>query len=273
MQVNVRGFTFDVEVAGPDTGVPALLLHGFPQHSRQWDLVAPLLHRTGVRTAALDQRGYSPGARPGEVDAYRIGECVADAVAVLDELGWDSAHVIGHDWGAVVGWHLASSYAARVRSLTAVSVPHPVALTTALATDADQRARSSYIGLFQQDGKAERLLLDDDAQRLRSLLADVPPDRVDLYVQRMREPGALAAALNWYRAMSAADLVGLGPTTVPTTFVWSDGDAAIGRTAAEGCAAQVTGVYRFVEVSGVSHWLPEEAPQAVADAAAALIRT
>jgi pimeloyl-ACP methyl ester carboxylesterase len=272
MQVNARGFTFDIDVAGPDTGVPALLLHGFPQHSRQWDLVAPLLHRHGVRTAALDQRGYSPGARPGEVGAYRIGECVADAAAVLDELGWDSAHVIGHDWGAVVGWHLAGSQVARVRSLTAVSVPHPVALATALATDADQRTRSAYIGLFQQEGHAERLLLDDDARRLRSLLAGVPTDRVELYVQRMREPGALTAALNWYRAMSAADLAGLAPVKVPTTFVWSDADAAIGRTAAEACAAQVTGAYRFVEVPGVSHWLPEEAPQVVAEAAAALIR-
>lgn len=271
MRVDARGWTFDVHPAGPDDGVPALLLHGFPQHSRQWDLVAPVLHQAGVRTFALDQRGYSPGARPTEVSAYRIGECVADAVAVLDALGLPAAHVVGHDMGALVGWHLAAGHADRVVSLTAISVPHPRALAAAAAEDRDQRERMSYITLFREAGKAERELLADDARRLRSILSGVPPDRIGIYRQAMAEPGALTAALNWYRAMSSSDLDGLGPATVPTSYLWSDRDEAIGRRAAEACAAYVTGEYRFVELPGVTHWVPEEAPEAVAEVAAAQI--
>jgi pimeloyl-ACP methyl ester carboxylesterase len=267
MQISVRGLTFDVHLDGPDDGPVALLLHGFPQHSEEWDLVAPTLHQEGLRTVRLDQRGYSPGARPADTAAYRMAECVADALAVLDALGVAAAHVLGHDWGAVVGWHLSARHPDRVRSLTAVSVPHPAALSTTVATDLDQRQRLSYTNLYRQPDKAERVLLADDGRRLRSMLSGVPPDRIERYVRQLLAPGALTAALQWYRAASAADLTDLGPAAVPTTLVWSDQDAAVGRTAAEACEKYVTGDYRFVEVAGVTHWVPEEAPEAVSEAA------
>lgn len=266
MQILARGLTFDVYLGGPDEGAAVLLLHGFPQHSGEWALVAPTLHEAGLRTVALDQRGYSPGARPPETAAYRMSECVADPVAVLDALQVETVHVVGHDWGALVGWHLAGRHPDRVRTLTAVSAPHPLALSAA-AADPDQRERSSYIRLFRQPGRAEQVLLADGARRLRAMLDGVPPDRIEGYLRPLREPDALTATLQWYRAMSPADLEGLGPVTVPTTFVWSDHDLAIGRTAAEGCAAHVTGDFAFVELSGVTHWIPEEAAEAVSEAA------
>src|SRR5438046_662731 len=117
MKIRVRGMAFDVTVGGPDGRPPVLLLHGFPQNSRMWAGVSPALHAAGLRPVALDQRGSSPGARPTEVAAYRMGELVADAVAVLGELGLDSAHVVGHDWGAVVAWAMAAAQPERVRSL------------------------------------------------------------------------------------------------------------------------------------------------------------
>jgi pimeloyl-ACP methyl ester carboxylesterase len=264
MRVEARGLTFDVRAGGPDGGEPVLLLHGFPQHSGEWDEVVPALRSAGLRTYALDQRGYSPGARPAAVEDYRMAECVADAVAVLDALDLDGAHVVGHDWGALVAWNLAARHPERVRTLTAVSVPHPVAMAHAMSTDPEQKMRSSYIELFRQDGKAERVLLADDAAALRRMFAGMGEDRVEAYVRPMLEPGALTAALNWYRAMSRADLA--GPVAVPTTFVWSDGDVAVGETAARACGAQVTGDFRFVALPGVTHWIPDEAPAALAEA-------
>jgi pimeloyl-ACP methyl ester carboxylesterase len=272
MLITARGLTFDVRAGGPHDGEPVLLLHGFPQHSGEWARVVPALHAAGLRTYAVDQRGYSPGARPSEVADYRIAECVADAVAVLDALGIDAAHIVGHDWGAVVGWHMAARHPQRTRTLTAVSVPHPAAMTHALATDSGQRRRSAYIGLFQQAGKAERVLLDQDAAGLRQLLRGVGEELVDTYVEPMAAPGALTGALNWYRALSHRDLDGLGPVTVPTTYVWSDGDLAIGETAALACAEHVRGDYRFVELSGVTHWIPDEAPAPLVDAILARAR-
>lgn len=273
MGVDVRGFTFDVRVGGPAVGPPVLLLHGFPQHSGEWADVVPLLHAAGLRTYALDQRGYSPGARPAAVSAYRLGELVGDAVAVLDHLGLAAAHVVGHDWGAVVSWALAAGHSARVRSLTTVSVPHPGAMAHALSTDRSQRARSAYMRLFRRKGTAEAVLLARRATGLRRMLTGAgDADRVAAYVEPMLAPGALSAALNWYRAMSRRDLAAVGPVSVPTTYVWSDRDIAIGRTAAAACAAHVTGDYRFVELTGVSHWIPDRAPAPLADAIVARVR-
>jgi pimeloyl-ACP methyl ester carboxylesterase len=268
MLVRARGMTFEVTDGGPADGAVVLLLHGFPQHRGMWTPVAQRLHAAGLRTYALDQRGYSPGVRPRRIADYRMSECVADLVAVLDELAVPQAHVAGHDWGALAAWHLAARHPDRVRTLTAVSVPHPLAIAAALADpDSDQRERSAYVGLFRErDGKAERLLLDDGGRRLRALFAGCPPELIDGYVTPMLEPAALTSALNWYRAMTTAEIDGLGAVTVPTTFVWGDQDLAIGERAALGCAEHVTGEYRLVRLAGVSHWVPDEAPEQVAAA-------
>jgi pimeloyl-ACP methyl ester carboxylesterase len=273
MRVDARGLTFEVRSGGPEDGEAVLLLHGFPQHSGEWDEVVPALHAAGLRTYALDQRGYSPGARPAAVDAYRIPELVADAAGVLDALGVPAAHVVGHDWGAIVAWALAARHPQRVRTLTAVSVPHPAAMGHALATDLEQKARSSYIALFRKPGKAEKVLLAFRAAALRRLLGGVGhAARVARYADPMGEPGALTAALNWYRALTGADMKAVGPVAVPTTFIWSDRDIAIGRTAAEACAGHVTGDYRFVTLAGVSHWIPDAAPAPLTEAILARVR-
>ena len=126
-----------------------------------------------------------------------------------------------------------------MRSLTAVSVPHPAAYTAAFRVDPEQKERSAYIRLFWQEGKAEEVLLADDARRLRRMYdvenSGISPETVDEYVAVLSAPGALTAALNWYRAMSSDSRV--DKVEVPTTYVWSDADVAIGRTAAEACAS------------------------------------
>lgn len=262
MTVRANGLEFDVRIGGPEGGPPVLLLHGFPQHGGMWDEVVPALHAAGLRTYAPDQRGYSPGARPSDVDGYPMLDCVADAVALLDALGLDRADVVGHDWGSVVAWHLAVSHPARVRTLTAVSVPHPEAVSRARHVEgSDQKERSAYMLLFAQPGTAERVLLEDDARRLRRLFRPLPEPMVDRYVMPLLEPGALTGALSWYRKLERP---GIGSTDVPVTFIWGNQDPAIGRIAAEACADFVTGDYRFVELDGVSHWVPDQSPDVVA---------
>jgi pimeloyl-ACP methyl ester carboxylesterase len=269
-QVDVGDLTFDVRVDGPEDGRPVLLLHGFPQTSLSWSAVTPLLARAGLRTYAPDQLGYSPGARPDEREAYSTPNLAQVTADLLTALGVDRADVVGHDWGAQVAWALAGWHPDRVRTLTAVSVPHPAAYTVAYRTDPEQKERSGYIRLFWQAGKAEEVLLEDDGRRLRRMLSGgegdsgVPAEAIEEYVSVLSAPGALTAALNWYRAMSSADKV--DPVSVPTTYVWSDGDVAIGRTAAAACANYVTGDYRFVELPGITHWIPEQAPDQLAAA-------
>lgn len=273
MEIAVGDLTFSVRVDGAADAPAVLLLHGFPQSSLSWSRVSPQLTAAGLRTIAPDQRGYAPGARPAAVSAYTMTELVGDAVGLLDALELSSVDVMGHDWGAMVGWHVAGRHPERVRSLVAVSVPHPLAMSAAMASDPDQQQRSAYIHAFRQPGgAAEEMLLADGARRLRRIFAGSGLSEAEIaeYVEPLREPGALTAALCWYRAMSRADTP-LGPVSVPTTFVWSDHDVAIGRTAAEACEQHVSGRYRFIELPGVSHWVPEQAPDALVDAVLAQV--
>lgn len=271
MQVTVRGLDFHVRTGGPEDGPPVLLLHGFPEHGGMWDGVVPALWAAGLRTYAPDQRGYSPGTRSSQVDEYRMDNLVADMTALLDVLGVERADVVGHDWGSVVGWHLARSYADRVRTFTAVSVPHPNAVGVARrAEGSDQKERSSYMQLFAMEGKAEQVLLEDGARRLWGLFQPLTREQARSYVEPLLEPGALTAALNWYRRL---DRPNLGAAQVPVTYVWGENDFAIGPVAAHACADFVApGLdYRFVPVPGVSHWICDEVPDVVATEALARI--
>ena len=260
-EITAGGLTFDARVAGPAGGPVVLLLHGFPESSRSWNAQLDALAQAGYRAVAFDQRGYSPGARPAGVEAYRLGELVADAVAVIDSLGVARVDVVGHDWGGAVAWHMAAGHPERVRSLAVVSTPHPAAFRAALAeSEGDQAQRSWYMTWFQTPEEPERVFLENDAAGLRGIYSGLPQDAVEEYVALFRQPGALTAAINWYRAAGPDLTRETGPITMPTLYVWSTDDIALGREAAEATAGHVQGPYRFEVLEGVSHWIPEEVP-------------
>jgi pimeloyl-ACP methyl ester carboxylesterase len=264
--VTVGDLTFDVRFAGPEDGAPVFLLHGFPETSLSWTQVAPQLAEADLRVVAPDQRGYSPGARPEGVAAYTTDLLVADVIGLADALGIGSFDLVGHDWGSVVAWLVAAAHPERVRSLTTVSVPHLRAYNEALRNDPDQREKGAYMQVFRQEGTAEELLLADSARRLVAIYGDAVPTGLAMrYVAHLAEPGALTAALNWYRAMTV-ELASAPRTVVPTTFVWGAHDQAIGRVPAEACGDFVDADYRFVELSDIGHWVPEQAPDALVEA-------
>jgi pimeloyl-ACP methyl ester carboxylesterase len=268
--VRARNLSFDVRVDGPEDGRPVMLLHGFPQHGGMWDAVSARLHDAGLRTYAPDQRGYSPGASPAEPEAYRMTELVSDVLGLLDALHLSTVDLVGHDWGAAVAWQVAARHPERLRSLTALSIGHPLAYGAALKSSFDQQKRSAYMLLFRQKaGRPERVLLADGGRRLRAVFTGSGLDDAGVarYVEPLiAEPDRLTTALHWYRAMTRRDQEGLTPVTVPTTYVWGDEDLAQGRKAAELTREQVTGPYRFVPLEGRTHWLPDEVPDVVADA-------
>ena len=250
--------TFDGLAAGNEHDRPVLLLHGFPEAAPEWEHQLVTLPSAGYRAVAPDQRGYSPGVRPEAAGEYRMELLVADVLAIADALGWHRFDLVGHDWGAAVAWVVAGKHPDRLRTLTAVSVPHPAPLLAALREDEDQRQRSAYIKLFRQAGYAEQRLMENNGEALRQIYGDgVPRSRVEDYLARLSEPGALTAALNWYRALGSGE--DLGKITVPTMYVWSTEDVAVGSTAALATADWVTGPYHFEMLEDVSHWIPEEA--------------
>lgn len=269
IQIPLGSLTFDAVEHGPVDGEPVLLLHGFPETSWSWRFIQPGLADAGHRSVAPDLRGYSPGARPVDASEYRVETLVGDVVGFADHLGWDTFHLVGHDWGGALAWHVAGRHPDRLRTLTVVSTPHPVAFGEAKkagpsADGDDQAAKSSYIDLFRAPGSEETILADGGDTFRRSLEAiGLDSESAAHYVGLFAEPADLVGPLNWYRGADPTDSDGLGAITTPTLYVWSTDDAALGRTAAEATAAQVDGPYRFEVLEGVSHWILEEAPDAL----------
>ena len=265
-QIDVGNFTFDVRTAGPDDGEVVILLHGFPQTSYEWRHQLRALGEAGFRAVAPDQRGYSPGARPERVEDYALPLLVGDVIGLADAIGAERFHVVGHDWGAAVAWGVAIAARDRVITANPVSVPHPDAFARVLSDpDSCQVAASSYLDVFVQPDSEDAFLANDHAL-LRGVFAGIDAEAVDEYIRVLGSKAALGAALNWYRAnIGDRNLQGpaVGPVEVPTMFTWSDGDTALCIDGALLTGEYVEGPYRFEVLEGVSHWIPDLAPDAM----------
>ncbi|GAA2506818.1 alpha/beta fold hydrolase [Winogradskya humida] len=256
MRIATAVGVFDAVAAGPRDGRKVLLLHGFPEFGIEWVEQLRALGAAGFRAVAPDQRGYSPGVRPAGVANYRLDHAVADVRAIAGVLGWRRFDLVGHDWGAAVAWIAAARYATQVRSLTAVSVPHPGAFAEALRTDPEQQAASGYIDFFRQPSPIPE---DQILANGPPVLEGVAPEKCAEYFRRLSEPGALTAALNWYRAN---DFEGYEERVrVPTLFVASTEDPFVAPSGVQATRDWVTGPYTLRNLSGVGHNIPEQVPE------------
>src|SRR5262245_24725064 len=138
-KIAVNGIELHVHEAG--AGIPVLLLHGFPDSSSLWRYQVPALVAAGHRVIVPDLRGFGESSKPTDQAAYQLPVVLGDAVGLLDALGVPRAHVVSHDWGAVVGWLLAGMFPDRVASFVALSVGHP---GTFAAAPIEQREKSWY---------------------------------------------------------------------------------------------------------------------------------
>ncbi|MDP9236802.1 MAG: alpha/beta hydrolase [Chloroflexota bacterium] len=147
-------------------------------------------------------------------------------------------------------------------------MPHVAAFGDAIRNDPAQQQKSQYVTFFQQPGAAETLFAANDYAALKGIWNKSSPDEVQEYLSVFTQPGALTAALNWYRGSRGIDpqdpQVTFGPVATPTLMVWGNQDPAIGRTAVTAAADFMTGPYRFVELDA-GHWLVQEAPERIAE--------
>ena len=264
-EIQAGAMSFRCRLAG-ETGEPVMLLHGFPETSHMWGELLPKLEAAGYRCLAPDQRGYSPGARPEGKEHYGYRELAGDVFALADAWGVERFHLIGHDWGAGAGWAAVALQPERIASWTALSVPHMAAFARAIREDADQAQRSQYIGFFQEPGVAEAMLSANDFAAMRSAWSASSEAEKAEYLATLGQPGALAAALNWYRGTGGIEPDPMfGDVSTPTLLVWGNQDPAIGRAAVEAAAKYMKGPYTFVELEA-GHWLIQERPKEVIDA-------
>ncbi|HLN40903.1 MAG TPA: alpha/beta hydrolase [Acidimicrobiales bacterium] len=260
MRVDVNGVGIEYEVTGE--GPPVVLLHGFPDSGRLWRHQVPALVEAGFSTIVPDLRGYGASDQPAEVEAYSIPFLAGDVVAIMDAVGVERAHVVGHDWGAALAWAFGSLLPDRVDHLVALSVGHPGAF---MSTGVAQREKSWYMLLFQFEGIAEQWLSNDDWANLRSWGGH--PD-VDGVIADLERTKSLTPALNYYRANVPPESFVSPPLELPavqadTMGVWSSGDFALTEAQMLGSADHVAGAWRYERIEGPGHWMQLEAPDAV----------
>ncbi|MEC7578333.1 MAG: alpha/beta hydrolase [Actinomycetota bacterium] len=265
--IDISDFSFDALIAGPPSGEPIMLLHGFPNTNYQWREQIVALAEAGFFVVAPNQRGYSSGARPKGIESYTSEKLVEDVRRIADALLWESFHLAGHDWGAFIAWEFAGKYPDRLRTLIPISVPHPEAFAIALADpNGIQSEMSSYAEFFQQ-AESTSAFLTDNASLLKSIYesAGLSIEEMEPYLKVLGKPEALDAALNWYRANSFS--LPLDQATnrrsdtpdieTPTMYIWSTEDTALGRQGAELTSSFVSGEYRYEVFEGVNHWITE----------------
>lgn len=267
LQVAARNLLFDTVVAGSADGPLVMLLHGFAQPPWAWSAQLTALAGAGFRAVAPVQRGYCAGARPGQVEAYRIEHLVDDVLALAAALGHTRFHLCGFDTGGAVAWHVAGSRPDALLSLTVLSTPHPRALVRALLRST-QGVRSSYIPLLWLPRLPERVLSARDGTVLARFLraTGLPADRASRYAARLTTGEELEGALAFFRAMRPSALRGVSAIDVPTVFAWGSGNRIIGRVAAQGTARYGGARYRFLDDEGAGHWLLESRPSLVTEA-------
>ena len=269
VNIEMGNMTYRARVAGfnGDASKPlVILLHGFPVTSAMWiELLNPLA-QAGFRVVAFDQRGYSPLARPEQVNDYAVDKLVGDVLLLADVLEVDRFHLVGHDWGAGVGWAAILAHPERIISWTGLSIAHPESFSDALANDPDQQSRSAYFAFFQTPWLPETIFSFNGFSALNEGIYNTMSElqRTE-YLEVFSEPGALTAALNWYRAMNSApralQFKSLMVST-PTLFIWGNKDEAVGRVAIDAMAQYMQGPYTNIELDA-GHWLMEDQPERI----------
>ena len=256
--LDLDGVELNVLVAGE--GEPVLLLHGFPDSAQLWRKITPALTAAGYQVIAPDQRGFGRSAAPQGVRHYTIKQIVRDAIAVLDRLQIERAKLVGHDWGAVIGWSLAGAHGHRFERYAALSVGHPRAYA---AAGLEQKLKAWYVLAFQLPGLAETVFGAADFALFRAFMGGHP--ELDHWIADLKRPGRLTAALNWYRA-NFPKLVspGFPRVQIPVMGVWSERDQALAEDQMVNSAAYVDGPFRYERLARIGHWMPLDAPDPLA---------
>ena len=262
-RVTLGELHFDVYTAGPRDGEVVMLLHGFPESAFEWRHQIPRLAAAGYRVLAPNMRGYSPGARPARVEDYAFLNFVLDTVGIADALGAWRFHLVGHDEGGRVAWATGQFFGLRLKSLTAISTPHPGAFAAQLADPASCQSMASagYDDLLEPD--AAEKLLRGDPPLLLDVWAGLGPDAEAEYTRLLGTPDALEHAIAPWRAnfidgqpQGALPL----PVLVPTLYIWGEMDPFNCGDGEPMSRRLSWGPYRFVSLPEVGHFVPEQAP-------------
>ena len=253
-------------------GPLVVLLHGFPQFWYMWRFQIPALAEVGFRVVAPDMRGYNLSEKPRGVRNYRVELLARDVERLILACGEESAAVVGHDWGAAVAWVTAMMHPGMVKRLGILNVPHPERFARGLLRPA-QLLRSSYMFFFQIPRLPEKVLAAGDFASLRHTLRNEPirpgaftDEDIERYAEALARPGALTAALNYYRALFRRNPLKaralLRRIEAPVMVIWGERDRYLGKELAEPDPSWVPNL-RLERLPDASHFVAEDRPDEV----------
>jgi pimeloyl-ACP methyl ester carboxylesterase len=267
--IHTNGIRLHLVQTGPKSGVPVLLLHGFPEFWYGWRKQIPTLADAGFRVMVPDQRGYNLSDKPKGIRNYRFDELVRDILGLIDALDYEKVNVVGHDWGAVVAWMLAYQHPERLNRLGIMNVPHPLVMRRFLTRDPDQIRRSWYIFFFQLPGlpemgmRANHWRGAERALRGSGKAHTFTNEDIKQYKEAWSQPGAITAMINWYRALryemrSPKEM----RIKVPTLMMWGMKDFALSHRMARPSMDHVD-QGNLILFEDATHWVQLDAAEEV----------
>jgi epoxide hydrolase 4 len=265
-RVQADGIELHVAVAGE--GPPVILLHGFPENWRSWRWQFEPLVQAGFSVWAPDLRGYNLSGRPPGRNSYHLRHLVADVAAVVRATGYPRAHIGGHDWGGIIAWTFAGRHPDLVDKLVILNAPHLDIYLRKVRCPA-QMFRSWYVAFFLLPRLPELALRAGNFKAVRKVFAKrtARPEAftaydIEQYVLSLSAPGALTAALNYYRANFGPDALKLARSArvaAPTLVIWGERDPALSISLLEGLEGVAPGV-RIHRIPAAGHWVQNDAP-------------
>lgn len=268
---HMAGNGIDLHVVAAGKGPAVILLHGFPENWRSWLHQIPVLAAAGFSVLVPDMRGYNLSERPAEQDAYKLDRLVADIAALVHATGYPRAHIVGHDWGGIIAWSFADRYPELVDKLVILNAPHPK-IYLEKVRHLPQMLRSWYVLFFLLPRLPELMLSANNYQAIRDMFQLRPARRgafgkrdIEHYIEALSQPGALTAALDYYRANVPGGLRKFaqdGRINAETLVIWGELDPALGPELLDGLS-NVASHVRVYRIPDASHWVQNEAPAEV----------
>lgn len=255
---------------GPRDGELIVLLHGFPEYWYSWRHQLPFLASLGYRVVAPDLRGFNKSSKPAGNDSYRSEKVAADISQLIFKLGYQKAHVVGHDWGSAVAWMFAMRHAAQLTSLSILNLPHPLRMVEGFK-DWNQIKKSWYIGFFQLPLLPERFLKYDNHWVMRWLMKNdtvrpdvFSPDDIEKFIDAFEGQDAWRSTIAYYRALRYENLWSIEHRmeviSKPTLILWGTQDRFLDHRFAEPAREWVTNFQLHLNTEA-SHWLQQDRPE------------
>ncbi|WP_254566185.1 alpha/beta fold hydrolase [Oscillatoria sp. HE19RPO] len=254
-------------------GELVLLLHGFPEFWYSWRYQIPALSRY-FKVVVPDLRGYNDSDKPDS--GYDLDTLSADIKGLIESLGYVKAHIVGHDWGGAIAWHLAERFPNCLDRLAILNAPHPQQWLQAMGSNVDQLRRSWYVLAFQVPGVPEWLIQQNLKDFVKKVFQEqairkgaFTSELTKIYQEALEKPGVLSSAINYYRQLMSplnwVQNLGRSPhyVTSPTLILWGEEDSFLSNKLTDGFDRLIKAPFQLKLVPHCGHWIQQEVPHLV----------